>query len=78
MLPTLKPGDTILVWRFSKPKVGDIVVAYPKGVPIIKRVEKTKNGQLFLVGDNPQKSTDSRQFGWVDRKQILGLVLFIL
>jgi len=77
MLPTLKPGDTVLVWRFGKPKVGDIVVANPKGL-IIKRVEKIKDGQFFLVGDNSSKSTDSRQFGWVDRKQILGLVLFIL
>lgn len=72
MLPTLKPGDTVLVWRFGSPKVGDIVVL--NGSLLIKRVKEIKDGRYFVVGDNPTKSTDSRQFGWVDRSRIIGKV----
>lgn len=81
MLPTLKPGDNVLVWRFGRTKPGDIVVANilnPEGLSamglVIKRVEKIEGDQYFLVGDNPEKSTDSRQFGWVPRSQIIGTV----
>lgn len=79
MLPTLAPGDTVLVWRFGSPKVGDIVVLNPEGLsamgPVIKRVGKIRNDRYFLVGDNAAKSTDSRQFGWVERKEIIGRVI---
>ena len=43
---------------------------------IIKRLDRiTESGQLFLLGDNAAESSDSRVFGAVHKKLILGLVV---
>ena len=70
MLPLLKPGDEVLInpkaYKHSHPADGDIVVAqYPHrpDVRLVKRVTSvTKDGHCTLLGDNPQESTDSRDF----------------
>lgn len=82
MLPTLEPGDEVLVdlgaYRRSRPRAGDIVVAMPQarpGLRAIKRVgEVLPDGRVVLLGDNPDRSTDSRAFGAVALKEILGRV----
>jgi nickel-type superoxide dismutase maturation protease len=78
MLPTLKNGDAVLINPQAKLKQGDIVLAnhpYKKNVKILKRIKEfTKNGDLFLIGDNADKSTDSRTFGAVPLKCVLGKV----
>ena len=69
MSPTLQQGQTILVSHSRNYSQGDVVVAFVDGREVIKRVKEYKNGQLFLIGDNPDSSTDSRTFGWlVDRR----------
>lgn len=79
MLPTFKSGDVILVNRFSylfsKPKVGDVIVLKKKKF-IIKRITKINKNRLFIKGENKKESTDSRNFGWVDRKEIIGKVIY--
>lgn len=81
MEPTLRFGSTILVstipYLFSKPKIGDIVLAQLKGEKkyIIKRISKVENQKYFLTGDNKEDSLDSKQLGWFERKQILGEVI---
>ena len=82
MLPTLEPGEEVLVnlgaYRKSPPRVGDIVVATPRACPglrAIKRVgEVLPDGRIILLGDNPAQSTDSRAFGAVASEEILGRV----
>jgi phage repressor protein C with HTH and peptisase S24 domain len=69
MLPTYRPGDTLLGWRWFKPKRGDIVVAHTDR-PLIKRVTHVNIEGVFLEGDNPRRSTDSRTFGLVRRDQV--------
>ena len=78
MSPTLEPEDIVLVNRFSTPKLGDIVAAKdPRdGKILIKRVSKIKNNKYFVTGDNKKKSTDSRTFGWIKKKDIIGKVIF--
>jgi nickel-type superoxide dismutase maturation protease len=82
MLPTLLPGREVLInpraYTQQEPQVGDLVVAaHPQqpGLLIIKRVAAVGEGALDLRGDNPEASTDSRQFGWVSRDRILGQVV---
>ncbi len=80
MNPTLKDGEIVLVDREAeKIEVGDIVVAkHPveQTSEIVKRVEKiNERGHYFLVGDNPEDSTDSRTFGAVSREYIKGKVV---
>lgn len=76
MLPNLKNGDGILINSDEKIAVGDIVLAkhpFKKSVTILKRLsEIDENGNYFLVGDNLAESTDSRTFGAISAKHILG------
>lgn len=82
MLPLLKPEEEVLIYlRFHHHQslnVGDIVVAkhpHRNDLQIIKRVDFiSEEGKLFLRGDNPEESTDSRQFGMVCLEEIIGRV----
>jgi signal peptidase I len=92
MRPTLVPGDRVYVDpRPGRPFArGDIVVVRDPEEPgrfLVKRVDavtgdRPREGGLipaeavFLVGDNPGPSRDSRHFGPVDRRWIVGLVWF--
>jgi nickel-type superoxide dismutase maturation protease len=82
MLPLLKPGEEILVdsqaYQNSCPQIGDLVVAihpHHSELRIVKRVILTlEDGSCFLQGDNSAGSSDSRSFGAVNLKQIVGKV----
>ncbi|TAF50141.1 MAG: nickel-type superoxide dismutase maturation protease [Oscillatoriales cyanobacterium] len=91
MWPVLQPGDEVLVKPLarSSPKhrslcVGDIVTLWhptQPGLKIVKRIAQIDQtlGQAgdryFVRGDNPEESTDSRQFGWIKGDLILGKVV---
>lgn len=83
MLPTLKPGQIILVNRLSylvkKPKIKDIVVFRKNNDNhyLVKRIIDIKDEKYFMSGDNKKDSSDSRDFGWMDRQSIIGKVLFV-
>jgi len=82
MVPLLNPGDEILIdpraFRHTPPRLGDIVVArhpFRTDLTLVKRVAAVReDGQCRLEGDNPSESTDSRSFGFVPAKHILGRV----
>ena len=83
MAPLLQPGDEVLVdpraYKRAAPRVGDIVVSqhpYRVDVRLVKRITAIlKDGRCLLEGDNPSDSTDSRSFGAVAPRQILGRVI---
>jgi nickel-type superoxide dismutase maturation protease len=76
MLPHLKDGEVVLIKPKSRFQVGDIVLAqhpFKQSVKILKRIaEIDEKGNYVLTGDNPAESTDSRTFGAVSLKCILG------
>lgn len=82
MLPLLQPGEEVLIdpaaYHHCAPNPGDVVAAeHPKqpGLRLVKRVIAVLDtGACLLVGDNPDASTDSRDFGAVSRQHILGKV----
>lgn len=81
MLPTLHPGDQVLVhpgaYCQTTPQVGDIVLArHPlQGkLCLIKRVQVVVDHDYFLIGDNIPESTDSRVFRAISLDHILGKV----
>lgn len=77
MLPTLTPGHFIVATGyFRKVGVGDIVLVAHGGLEKVKRVEKLKNDHVYVVGDNPYASTDSRSFGWLHESAIFARVIF--
>ena len=85
MAPTLLPGDLVLIKpmkaQATLPAPGSIVVAqHPdrSSTRIIKRLATIQAGNLVLLGDNPQASTDSRQFGAVPRRLLIGVVTSVV
>jgi nickel-type superoxide dismutase maturation protease len=79
MAPTLQPGDRLVVWRTRSVHPGDIVAAADPRQPertVLKRVTSVDPEGVFLLGDNPGQSTDSRQFGRVPIKSLVGKALY--
>ena len=81
MTPTLMEGDIVFINRLAylwhNPRIHDIVaVRDPRdGKIIIKRITQIEGKHYFVQGDNKQYSTDSREFGMIDRSDILGKML---
>ena len=78
MQPALRHNQIVIAstipFIFQKPKVGDIVILQQDQC-IIKRIAEVRENMIFIVGDNKKESTDSRNFGWISRGQILGKVI---
>ena len=79
MESTILQGETVLVSKipflFSKPKNGDIVAFKKAEKVFIKRIIKMDGDKYFVSGDNKKDSLDSRKFGWVSKKEIVGKVI---
>lgn len=76
MVPFLKPGDEVLIWKFLKPKIKNVVVFKRDNKFYIKRVSRIKDDKYFVLGDNEKESIDSRKFGWIDKKDIIGKIVY--
>ncbi len=78
MAPTLLPGDRLLLVRARRLRPGDLVaVRDPRNERrlLVKRVAAINGGKVALRGDNPDASTDSRVFGDVAIRLVLGRVV---
>ena len=85
MAPTLIPGDRVLIRPSSAddplPIIDSIVVAWHPdrtGTRVIKRLTGFSQGRLLLHGDNPAESSDSRQFGPLERRHLIGVVTSVV
>jgi nickel-type superoxide dismutase maturation protease len=75
MVPALRDGDALLVWRTRRIRAGQIVVVRFPGVPglTVKRAVRAAGAAgWWVLGDNPYGSTDSRELG---PAQVVGRVL---
>lgn len=77
MRPALRPGQLVLI-AAGRPKPGDVVVfdSREDGIEKIKRVRRLSGKRLYVVGDNAERSTDSRQFGWINAADVTGRVIW--
>jgi nickel-type superoxide dismutase maturation protease len=75
MTPSYPHGKLVFAWRLRKPKVGDVVIIKHHHLELIKRVDKMDDQKVFVLGDNPEESTDSRHYGWLPASAIMGVVL---
>lgn len=81
MEPTLAAKSYVLVtrayWLFGPPKINDIVVLRHGDDLIVKRlVDVSTNAEygavVYVLGDNPAVSEDSRTFGYVPLSDVVG------
>lgn len=77
MRPAIESGDRLLVLAL-RARVGDVVaLGDPRdGRTIVKRVARIDGDQLTVLGDNPASSTDSRTFGPVPRRSVVGRAVY--
>jgi nickel-type superoxide dismutase maturation protease len=80
--PFFLEGDFVVVSKIPfvlrKIKAGDIVVfRHPGYGTMIKKVERISpdGEEIYVVGTHPE-STDSRQFGPLQRRQLIGKVIW--
>jgi len=68
MVPTLRSGDAVLVWR-GKVRAGDVVVARFRSRPdllVVKRAVRPLECGWWLLGDSSVVADDSRRYGVAD------------
>ena len=82
MVPALDPDDFVITAPYAviTPRSGEIVLARDprdRSRVLAKRVSQVRDdGQLMLLGDNPEASTDSRTFGPVPAENVIGRVVW--
>ena len=81
MEPWLRAGSLVIARSLESDTVlraGEIVVIRRPdrpGLEIIKRIHSIDEaGTIFVLGDNPALSTDSREFGAVAREHVVARV----
>lgn len=77
MVPSLNSGNLIvgLKW-FNKIKVGDVLIIKHLGREKVKRLSKINNKGLYVLSDNKNDSTDSRDFGYIEIDNVLAKVIW--
>lgn len=87
MEPALRHGDRVIVdlwsYRYRSPRPGEVVLVAgpaPGSSALLKRVAQAppgregRDGAVWLLGDNPRQSEDSRHFGPVPAGRVRGRV----
>jgi nickel-type superoxide dismutase maturation protease len=78
MVPTLHPGDYLLVRYGAVVRPGDVAVLRHPLRPdllIVKRLVQRRAGGWWVRGDNPLVDSDSRQFGTVPEEFVVARAL---
>ena len=76
MRPALLHGQVVIALRGRKVRSGRVVLARHDGREIIKRVAVVSDQSVDLHGDNRDESTDSRDYGSLPRRAIIGVVVW--
>lgn len=74
MVPTLVEGDQLIVRWGVPPTAGDVVVVRRDGRLDVKRAVRAEPGGWWVEGDNAGVSVDSRVYGVVPNRDVVGVV----
>lgn len=74
MKPALEDGDIVIALK-TMPRPDQIAIVRRGDQEIIKRVASLKGQRYYLLGDNAEESTDSRHYGHVHKKDIIGTIM---
>lgn len=78
MLPTLRPGDQLLLHYGGRVQSGDVIVLrhpFQHDLLIVKRAVERRPAGWWVVGDNPRVTNDSREFGVVPAELVVARAL---
>ena len=78
MIPTLAPGERLLVRTDGPTVIGDIVVFERVGQFEVKRILRIEADGIFAQGDNDLVSTDSRTYGLIPHDNVIGVATYRL
>lgn len=77
MEPKLKNGSFFMAstvpYFIRKPRIGDIIIFKHENKRIVKKIIKIENDKYYIDGENLK---DSKDFGPIRRKDILGMLIF--
>jgi nickel-type superoxide dismutase maturation protease len=80
MRPGVEPRDRVLVWQWGRVRAGDLVVFREPDRQLtfgVKRVSGINaDGSVVVRGDNPNVSRDSRDYGPVPRRLVIGRAIY--
>lgn len=76
MRPGFRPNQVVLAVAFRRPKVGTVVIVEHEGIEKIKRLIQVRPNEIYIVGDNPAASTDSRHFGWLPQTALKARIVW--
>jgi len=77
MHPHFPEGKVVIAngW-FRRLQPRDVVIIMHDGIEKIKRIEQVRPREVYVLGDNVEASTDSRDFGWIASELIRGKVVW--
>ncbi|MHC5262536.1 nickel-type superoxide dismutase maturation protease [Streptomyces sp. UC4497] len=77
MVPTLYPGDWMLVQHGARVRAGDVIVLrhpFQQDLLVVKRIAERREGGWWVLGDNPGAGGDSTVYGVVPDELVLAKV----
>jgi phage repressor protein C with HTH and peptisase S24 domain len=79
MMPTLRPGDRLVVRYGAIPRPGGLVVVrLPESVVAVKRATRKEPEGWWVERDNPHEGTDSWAVGAIAEDDVVATVLLRL
>lgn len=77
MLPVLIPGTYVIGLRwFRGVRPRRVIIFSRNGRELIKRVDHSNENGLFVLGDHPEASTDSRSYGYINREDVAAVIVW--
>lgn len=79
MVPTLDDGDRVVVWATKALRLGDLIVfrdPADESRHLVKRLVGLGEDELIVAGDNAGVSRDSRSFGAIEERSVIGVVVY--
>lgn len=77
MMPVLPPGTMVYARRWVlRLRPGVVVILHHNGMEKIKRIHHIAGDDVYVIGDHPDTSTDSRHFGPISRSAIMAVVIY--
>jgi nickel-type superoxide dismutase maturation protease len=77
MVPILPPGTLVYAWRWYRSlKPQKVIIFIRENRETVKRIDHIDEGGLYVLGDHPETSTDSRHYGTIPTTAVEGIVFW--